>query len=124
MTDDDAKPAAEHSGGIMITHYDLYGCRLEDLESARAEVERALGIELKAHESEFHGGDIYRSGSSARESFLLKRNFDAVESEWFEDKFKEYPILLYVDRTHRPEEIEKRLETKGSEFALLRRETA
>ena len=108
----------------MVTHYDLYGCRLEDLESARAKVERALGVEFKAHESDYQGGDYYRFGSSEGESFLLKRNFDAVEGEWFEDKFKEHPILLYVDRTRRPKDIEKRLERSGSLFALLRRETA
>src|SRR5437899_11879615 len=109
---------------MMAGYYDLYGCRLEGLESARAKAERALGVELKAHYSEYQGGDYYRFDSSTGESFVLKRNFDAVEGEWFEDKFKEYPILLYVDRSHRPEDIEKRLETKGSEFALLRRETA
>ena len=107
----------------MVEHYDLYGCRLKDLESARATVELALGVELKRHVSDFQGGDYYRAGSSAGESFILKRNFDAVESEWFEDKFKEYPILLYVDRTGRPEEIKKRLEASGSLFALLRRQT-
>jgi len=108
----------------MVTHYDLYGCRLEDLDSARAKVERALDVELKAHYSDYEGGDYYRFDSSTGESFVLKRNFDAVEGEWFEDKFKEYPILLYVDRSHRPEEIEKRLERSGSLFALLRRKTA
>jgi len=50
------------------------------------------------------------------------RNFDALEGEWLEDKFKEYPILLYANQTHRPEDIERRFERSGSVFALLRRQ--
>ncbi len=106
---------------MMATHFDLYGCRLKDLEFAKMEVEHALDVKLKPHESDYHGGDYYRFDSSSGESFLLKRNFDAVEGEWFEDQFKEFPILLYVDKTQRPEEIEKRLQRSGPEFTLLRR---
>ena len=101
----------------------MYGCRLKDLETARTRVERVLQIGLEAHYSDYHGGDYYRLDSGSGESILLKRNFDAVEGEWFEDEFKEYPILLYVSETQRAEDIENRLASSDSEFALLRRKT-
>jgi hypothetical protein len=107
----------------MVAYHDLYGCRLKDLESARTRVERVLQIGLEAHYSDYEGGDYYGLGLGDDESFTLKRNFDSVEGEWFEEEFKEYPVLLYVENTRRPEDIENRLASSDSEFALLRRQT-
>src|SRR5437667_11307715 len=39
---------------------------------------------ISTHYSDYEGGNYYRFDSSTGESFVLKRNFDAVEGEWFE----------------------------------------
>jgi len=52
----------------------------------------------------------------------LKTNFDSLEDAWIEEDFKEYLILLYVNKTMRHKIFEKLLEAAGSKFKLLRRE--
>ena len=42
------------------------------------------------------------------------------EKEWAESLFKDHSMVLYVNETQRPEELEKLLVPQG--FTLLRRE--
>lgn len=43
--------------------HDLYGIQVDDLEQARVQVEAALGVSLRPHESSYHGGDYFRLGA-------------------------------------------------------------
>jgi hypothetical protein len=99
--------------------FDLYGFNTDDLEAARLAVEQALGIKLVAHES-LYFGDYYRLGRSLEEQFILRRNIDPFDSEPAELKFPQARILLYVDGTERPEEIETLL-ANVPDIVLLRR---
>jgi len=101
--------------------YDLYGFRIEDLETVRATVENALSIKFIAHESSYRGGDYYRFGKIGEEEFTLQRNFNPIDKEWIEEEFQGFPILLYVDKTNRSEKIERLLAARIAEFSLLRR---
>lgn len=106
----------------MAKTFDLYGFRTDDLEAARASVESALGVQLQAHESSYHCGDYYCLGKDGEENLILQRNFDDFEEEWTEEQFKSTPILLYVNHTQRPEELEEALTSRIGGIALLRRE--
>lgn len=57
---------------------------------------------------------ICRSGG---EGFILKENTDPFDGEAVEPLFSDYPILLYVDKTTRSDEIASLLNMK---FFLLR----
>ena len=100
---------------------DLYGFTTDNLEAARTEIEHALGIRLAAHESLYHGGDYYRLGSLGEEHFILQRNIDLIDSEPLESEFSEKKVLLYINETGRPEELEQLLTTKIHGLQLLRR---
>jgi hypothetical protein len=105
--------------GKMKT-YELYGIKQGDLESARIAIEKILGIRLIGHESSYHGGNYYRLGDLGNEHFILQWNFDPMENEWTEEKYKEMPILFYINETDRPEELENLMKDQG--FNLLRKE--
>jgi hypothetical protein len=106
----------------MSARFDLYGSRVDDLDNVRTLVESVLGVTLAAHESGYHGGSYYRFDSGKGEHIILKKNFDPIENEWFEEKFKSYPILLYINETHRSDEFQKQLQSGETKFDLLRRE--
>jgi hypothetical protein len=102
--------------------YDLYGYNGDaDIHAARGLVENAIGIQLAAHDSSYHGGEYYRNGLVGSENFILKRNHDPHEDEWTEPQYKSCPLLLYVNATLRPRELEKMLSLAGN-FKLLKRE--
>jgi hypothetical protein len=100
---------------------DLYGFRYDDLETARAAVEHALGIRLAAHESSYFGGDYYRLGRMREEHFILRRNIDLLDNEPAELEFPKMGILLYVEGTERSRELEQILTSKIPGLLLLRR---
>jgi hypothetical protein len=102
--------------------YDLYGFDHDDLEAARVAVEQALGVKLALHES-LHRGDYYRLDTVGDESFVLQRNFDPFDEVLVEDEFPEIRILLYVEDTERPEELERILTARIPNLRLLRRRT-
>ena len=99
--------------------YDLYGCRLSLIET-KNQLETSLAIHFEARESTYQGGKYFRAGNRVAEHFEIKENLDSYDGEPLEQEFPGYPILLYVNRTLRPLELEK-LITKMPDFFLLRR---
>lgn len=85
--------------------YLLFGIDGTDLRAARSSVERALGIQLVLHESEYRCGDYYRCGDVGSEHFILQRNFDQAEGEWTKPRCKEFGLLLYANKTDRGEAV-------------------
>lgn len=100
---------------------DLYGLKVENLESARIMIEQALGFHLAEHESLYLGGSYYRWGNLGQEHFILQRNIDPFDNEPAELEFPEITILLYVNETERPIELEQILTAKIPNIKLLRR---
>ena len=84
---------------MTVTH-DLYGIAAQTLDQARSTVERGLRISMSRHESSWCG-DYFRAGMSGGEHFILQPNYDAVEDEWAEPKYKAAQFLLYVNETQR-----------------------
>ena len=68
----------------------------------------------------------YRYTSISEETLQIQNNLDcyaiAEEDAWFEPKYKNFLILLYIDKTQRPEQIGSFLMSCKTPFKLLRRE--
>ena len=86
-------------------------------------VENTLALTLLAHESGYHCGEYYRSHDVDvdDENFILQKNYDDFEDEWTEERFVDFPILLFANDTKRPSEIASLFENEQS-VALLRRQ--
>jgi hypothetical protein len=98
-----------------------YGLPAQSLEDLLQRLNSAFGIELTAHES-LYWGVYYSSGPMGEEHFHLQPNYLAHEDEWIEENHREYPVLLYVNETTRPDEIDWLL-LREMPFALkLKRE--
>ncbi|WP_124337817.1 hypothetical protein [Pseudomonas chlororaphis] len=99
--------------------YDLYGFKGVAVLEAKSKVEERLSFSFEERESFYQGGRYYKFGGGESESFVLKGNIDPFDGEPVEQKFPDFPILLYVDVTLRSEEIKSLL---GADFYLLRHE--
>jgi hypothetical protein len=86
-----------------VKTYLLFGIDGEDLQDARARIERALGIRMELHDSDYLCGDYYRFGRVGGENFILQKNFDEVEGEWTDPGCTEFGLLLYASETDRAE---------------------
>lgn len=91
---------------------DLYGFERESIDAARASVERALEIELVAHESSYLG-EYFRGGESAVEDLILQHNYHAALQQWVEPAHRDVPYLLYVTNPASPEVVRARLEAES-----------
>ncbi|WP_434608427.1 hypothetical protein [Pseudomonas sp. R1-7] len=100
--------------------YDLYGIKDMSLIEAKLNVEKCLGFSFVEKESAYQGGGYYRFDGEEGEGFVLKENVDPFDGEAVEQLFSEYPILLYVDKTIRSDNIGSLLDMK---FSLLRHES-
>ena len=90
---------------------DLYGLERDSIDSARASVERLLGIELVARESSYLG-DYLRGGDCAGEDVILQPNYDARVQRWVEPSHRDVPYLLYITNPASPELVRARLEAE------------
>jgi hypothetical protein len=101
--------------------FDLYGVLANSIEDACSAVERAIGERLNAHESGYRGGDYYRLHDVGQEHFILQRNFDEFDGEWFEVDFQDMPFILYVNETGRSGDLREALTAQPC-ISLLRHE--
>jgi hypothetical protein len=100
--------------------YDLYGFESRELDEIATRLSETLSITWGLHESSYRGGDYYGFGSPGHEEFILQRNLE-LDDELMEPEFSKYPILLYVARTERSEELaDLILKSMGDQAALLR----
>lgn len=105
---------------MTMKSFDLYGYPENELEGARAAIEHALRINLTAHSSDYWGDDyVCRRGD---EDIQLHRNLSEIEQAWTEESFCDFPVILYVNSTQRPREIEDLLICGVAGIRLLRRE--
>lgn len=102
--------------------YDLYGTR----EMTIDDLQRAAGSALTISFSQRDNADLgsYYYATAGDETFDICRNFadDRPEDEVLRPEFADYPVLLFVSRTQRGDEIRALLaDISGLDF--LRRET-
>ena len=97
----------------MSPVYDLYGVRSASFDAARASVERAIGVELIRHDSDYLG-EYFLAGAVDGEHFQLQRNYHVGEEEWLEPDHRDTPYLLYVNNAAAPERTRALLERQPS----------
>jgi hypothetical protein len=103
--------------------YDLYGTRGMTVEELRDELETRLNVTFVARYSD-DIGSYFKASGLGNENFSIQPNF---EDNWDEDEVQEpefanHPVLLYVNRTERGDDVRDELsEIPGLEF--LRRDT-
>jgi len=101
--------------------YLTYGLSTQSREDLIQQLNSAFGIEFTAHESAYRGV-YHRSGPTGQEHFLLQPNYLTHEDEWIEEKHQEFPLLLYVNETTRPDEIDRLLQRAIPFATKLKRE--
>jgi hypothetical protein len=99
--------------------YDIYGFYNSDLESARKAAELSLEMKMVPHESMYIGE--YYLGKVGEEEIQIRRNWDPLDGELVEKDFPDIEILLYVNKTEQPEEVERLLTAKIPNLVLLKR---
>jgi hypothetical protein len=86
--------------------YDLYGTRAMSIDELQAAAGAALQISLERRDNDDLG--YYYRARVGDEIFDIVRNFsdDRPEDEVLKPEFADYPVLFYVSRTDRPNEIQ------------------
>lgn len=89
----------------------IYGFRTNQLLELAQLLEQALEMKFEERDSLYKG--VYYRFETDDEEFSLQSNRDPVskpdEDQWIEERYKDFPVLLYVDCTQRSDEIHNRL---------------
>jgi hypothetical protein len=101
--------------------YIVYGISEQPGDKLRSRLNATLGVVLVAHESSYRGV-YYRAGSTGEEHIILQPNHLPQDDEWIDEEHKEYPVLLYVNETLRPDEFDKLLSGEIPSLKKLKRE--
>lgn len=101
--------------------YDLYGFSSNTIAEVRAAVEQVANAVLAVHDSSYRGGEYYRVKNGDEEIILQRNKID--DEDWAEEHFKEYPLILYIARTERGDELKNDLLAELPSAKLLRRNT-
>jgi hypothetical protein len=88
-----------------MRYYDLYGARDMSIDELQQAVGPVVNLSFRRRYNDDMG--FYFKGELGDEVFRVERNFpnDHNEEEVVEPEFANYPVLLLVSRTHRPDEI-------------------
>jgi hypothetical protein len=107
---------------MTLRYYDLYGTRGISIDELQAAAGAALAISFERRYHDEIG--YYHSAEVGEESFTIEPNFleEGNEEDIQEPELADRPVLLYVSRTERGDEIrDLLLEIPGLEH--LRRDT-
>lgn len=86
----------------------IYGVDAPSLEDARSSVQRALGVELVSHDSDYRGGLYFRLG----EELILQRSDDPGDPDWVNPDAGGAPYVLFVDSAEDAEAVRRKLESE------------
>ncbi len=100
----------------MPSTFDTYCAESDDLEGARAQVEKTLSLELVPHESHFWGGDYYLTRSDEWGKIAVRRNFNRFTGQLTEAEFPDCSILVSVSDAPDPDRMKDRLVAGGLRF--------
>ena len=92
-----------------MKYYDLYGTRDMTIDELRVGAASALEVSFSARESSSTGP--YYKADLGDENFAIYVNFKdpRYEDEILRPQFADYPVLLFVNRTERADELRGRL---------------
>ena len=107
---------------------ELWGFYTDDVDSARAMVERALGIVMELHESDTIGPYYFAAFCAPHAELTLRPNLDPdvdedeieePEDALAEPDFPDHGVLLYVDWHTDAHECRERFRALASDAQLL-----
>ena len=106
---------------------ELWGFLFEDVERAREEIERLLGVTFRMHESASIGPYYFARLDEPESDLILRPNLDAGFDEETDDPddafaepdFPDFGVLLYVERKTEGKPGSGRLAALGSSAQLL-----
>ncbi len=88
-----------------MKRFDLYGAHNSSLEEVLDAIQHNLDSEFALHDSDYLGGEYFRS-ASPREEILVQPNSPDDEGYCPEPDFEEWPILVYVNKSERWDEVD------------------
>lgn len=104
----------------MMKKSNLFGASALELDAAKVAVEHALCAVMEAHESEYRGGDYFRSEQDGAK-LVLQTNFMEDDGEVTEAEHAEAQVLLYVDgEAGNVDRVAALIAERLSSFRLLR----
>ena len=106
---------------MLAVTFDVYGLPGDDPAIYLAAIEETLNLRFIECEHQSDGG-YYRTGEMGAEHLILQANFNSIEGEWMEEDYPEAGVLLYINETTRPHEIERRPTASLKEIKLLCRD--
>jgi hypothetical protein len=80
----------------MTRKANLLGLEVGELHAVRERVESILGLSLDAHDSEYHGGDYFKT-SAADYNVVVQTNFVEQDGEPTEAEFPNETLLVFVN---------------------------
>ena len=107
---------------------ELWGFHTDDVEDARAAVERVLGVRMALHESDSIGPYYFAEFCAPHGELTLRPNKDPdVDEDEVEDPedalaepdFPDHGVLLYVDWHTSAHECREKMKALGSDAQLL-----
>lgn len=75
-----------------------------DMENVTTDLENILNVKVEEHESSYWGE--YKI-LNLTETGRIKITYNYIDDDWQEKEFKEYPLLLELNRLNDPEKIMK-----------------
>lgn len=103
--------------------YAEFGIKTEDLEEARAWVERATGLAAEARESTQSGGDYYLFEGKDREEIRVLRNRDLYDDEPVIGHADDWEFALTIEDPSGESPIFGALENASEHFEKVAEET-
>lgn len=86
----------------MTNRYLKFGISIDDMELVTKDLQNLLNICFEEHESSYWG-EYNVAQLSETESIKLVYNY--IDDDWQEEGFKEYPLLLELNRINEPEKM-------------------
>lgn len=90
----------------MINKYMKLGIIKNDMEIVTRDLENVLNVKFKVCESSYWGE--YKIVNLS-ETERIKLVYNYIDDDWQEEEFKEYPLLLELNRLNDPEKVMKML---------------
>lgn len=85
-----------------MNRYLKFGISINDTKLVTKDLQNLLHICFEEHESSYWG-EYHVAQLSETESIRLIDNF--IDDDWQEEEFKEYPLLLELNRVNEPEKL-------------------
>lgn len=103
----------------MINVYVTYAVASSDLYVVRDDLERVLQVHFDLHDSSYWGEYFL---AKLPDSQKIKIGFNYVDEDWREEEYKEYPILLELNRLKNLEEVMDKINSHFDYLIPIRKE--